>query len=112
MDAGTASLLCRYVAAQEKAAGGHPMGVETYLFPGRIVGQPLSEPSLRYITRCEGVTAPQLFATAIAEFYRAGARIPKILVRALDITLPTAIHYSEAFAPRVNDELEQRAGLR
>ena len=111
LDAETAALLRAHLSKLELASG-KALLVEDLLFPGRMAGQALKPASLRYITRKAGVTAPELYSTALAETYRSGLEFPKVLVRSLGITDFTALKYSEVFSPRLSQEIAQRAGRR
>ena len=106
-----AAVLSRYVAQRETKLN-RPMLMEDYLFPGRVPGRPLDTGTLMFHLRRVGVTAEQLYTTALANFYRNGLSKPKILVRTLGISDKTAIDYWQVFAPRVSQELAQRAGRR
>ncbi|MCR6480424.1 hypothetical protein NU688_30020 [Variovorax sp. ZS18.2.2] len=111
LDEETARILSRYLE-QLEAKCGRLLLMEEYVFPGHIEGHHFSRTSLNYVMGLQGLAAPKLFATALAEAYRAGLKIPKVLVRSLGISDQSALTYSEAFAPRVSEELAQRAGRR
>lgn len=69
-----------------------------YLFPGRNTGHALRPESVTYALRRQGLHADQLFATALISLYRAGLDLPRALIDALGIAIPTAIRYYEASA--------------
>lgn len=98
--------------AEREAQKGAPLEGQDYLFPGRAFGRSLSTHQITHILGKLGVTAEQLFSTAVANFYRNGLKSPKLLVRVLGISFETALAYWRLFAPRVTEELEQRHGRR
>jgi hypothetical protein len=111
LDDEVTALVHRWLAEREKRKGA-PLEGHDYLFPGRIFGRALTTHQVTYILSKLGVTAEQLFSTAVANFYRNGLKSPKVLVRVLGIALPTALAYWQLFAPRVTEEMEQRNGRR
>lgn len=111
LDDETARIVRRYLERLE-ADRGRLLLMEDYIFPGRIDGHHYKRTSLNYVMGLQDLAAPQLFATGLAEAYRAGLKIPKVLVRSLGISDQSALTYGEAFAPRVAEELAQRTGRR
>jgi hypothetical protein len=111
LDDETARILTRYLDRLE-ATRGRRLLVEDYIFPGRIEGHHFKPASLGHVMGLNHVSGSKLFATALAEAYRAGLKIPKVLVRSLGICDHTALTYSQSFAPRVSEEIAQRAGRR
>lgn len=80
-----------------------------YLFPGRALGSHLTEAAVTYYLKKHGLTAEQVFATAIYQAYLNGIRHPKILVQAFGISRVTAMKYLNLIDPRLRDEVEARA---
>jgi len=72
-----------------------------YLFPGRSYGSHLTESAVTYHLKKHGVTAGQLFSTAIYNAYMGGLRHPKVLVKAFGITDETAIKYLNIIDPQL-----------
>lgn len=97
-------LLRRYVHRRE-AERKMPLADEEFLFPGLLPGRAFSPAGLLYVLKMQGVTANQLYTTALASFFRAGLQRPKVPVRTLGISDLTAIKYWQAFCPRINDEM-------
>ncbi|VTU41906.1 hypothetical protein H6P1_00781 (plasmid) [Variovorax sp. PBL-H6] len=106
LDARTSVLLTRYLATLE-ARRGQPLKDNDLLFESAVPGRALSDAGLRYVLLGQGVTARQLYTTALASFFRAGLATPKVLVRTLGISNQTAVKYWAAFAPRIRDEVAQ-----
>lgn len=79
-----------------------------FLFPGRVARSHLSPISVGNTLKKIGVTARQLFATAMSNAYQNGLRHPKVLVNALGVTLQTAMKYLYDFDPRLADEVSQK----
>lgn len=77
-----------------------------YLFPGRRFGEPITTAGVTYWLRKAGVTAEQLYATAIYNAYRNGVRLPKVLMNGFGLTKNTAIKYLNMIDPRLMDEVE------
>lgn len=111
LDETVAAILRRYLATLE-AKRGSLLLMEDYIFPGKMPARPLDAGSVTYMLGKLGITAEQLFTTAIANCYRNGLTRPKVLVRTLGISTMTAISYWKVFAPRASEELAQRAGRR
>lgn len=111
LDVRVCALVSRYLANLETSRG-RPLQMEEYLFPGRLPGQPLSQPAIWEMLHQLGLSAAQLFSTSLVNYCRHGLAHPKVLVRLLGIALPSAMLYWQAFMPRVSEELEQRAGRR
>lgn len=109
LDEAVASVCRRYLVQLERSRG-TVLAVEDWAFPGRIHGRALTPDSVRYFLEQLGVTAEQLFSTAIVNFYRNGLTKPKVLVRILGISLPTALRYWQFFAPMVAEEVAYHAG--
>ncbi|WP_162571064.1 MULTISPECIES: hypothetical protein [unclassified Variovorax] len=101
-----ARMLLDYLAAIEEARGEF-LAPDDYLFPGQLPGRPFTPEGLRYILNQEGVSAHELFTTAMASLFRGRLTHPKVIARALGISIPTVIRYWEAFSPRVSDEMTQ-----
>jgi hypothetical protein len=80
-----------------------------YLFPGRRYGEHITTAGVTYWLRKAGVTAEQLYSSAIYNAYRNGARLPKVLVNAFGITTATAIKYLSLIDPRLVDEVGSEA---
>ena len=76
-----------------------------YLFPGRRYGEHITTAAVTYWLRKAGVTAEQLYSSAIYNAYRNGARLPKVLMNAFGITKTTAIKYLNLIDPRLVDEV-------
>jgi hypothetical protein len=77
-----------------------------YLFPGRRYGEHITTAGVTYWLRKAGVTAEQLYSSAIYNAYRNGARLPKVLMNAFGITKATAVKYLNLIDPRLVDEVE------
>lgn len=80
-----------------------------FLFPGRRYGEHITTSAVTYWLRKAGVTAEQLYSSAIYNAYRNGARLPKVLMNAFGITKTTAIKYLNLIDPRLVDEVEGEA---
>jgi hypothetical protein len=106
-----ASLLAEHLADRERTLG-RTLEDDEFIFPGRLPDRSYSETALFYRLGKHDVTARQLYATAVASFFSAGLESPKVLVKALGISDQTAIEYRRTVAPRVVEEMEQRAGRR
>lgn len=109
LDEAVADIFVRYLGQLEQAQG-RALAMEDWLFPGRTRGRALTTHAITYGLSQHGVKAEQLFSTAIVNFYRNGLTKPKVLVRALGISLPTALDYWQLFAPQVAEEVAYRAG--
>ncbi|KON48550.1 hypothetical protein AL013_02690 [Mariprofundus ferrooxydans] len=79
-----------------------------WLFPGRKYGCHISTAAVSCMIKEFGVTADQMYATAIFNFYQSGMRHPKVLVRAFGISVVTAIKYLKMINPRMFEEAESR----
>jgi len=79
-----------------------------YLFPGSMKGSHLSNVTACGYLKKYDVTAKQLFATCILNSYLSGIRQPKVLVKALGISLKSAMKYYNAFDPRLVDEINSK----
>jgi len=77
-----------------------------WLFPGRKYGCHITASAITYMVKEFGVTADQMYSTAIFNAYQTGMRHPKVLVRAFGITNATAIKYLQLIDPRMYDEAE------
>lgn len=77
-----------------------------WLFPGRKYGCHITTAAISEMIKQFGVSADQMFATAIFNAYQTGMRYPNVLVRALGITNATAIKYLQLIDPRMFDEAE------
>ncbi len=80
-----------------------------FLFPGRRYGEHITTSAVTYWLRKAGVTAEQLYSSAIYNAYHNGARLPKVLMNAFGITKNTAIKYLNLIDPRLVDEVESEA---
>lgn len=83
-----------------------------YLFPGRRYGEHITTAGVTYWLRKAGVTAEQLYASAIYNAYRNGVRLPKVLMNAFGLTKKTAIKYLNLIDPRLVDEVESEERAR
>lgn len=83
--------------------------LESPLFPGRRYGEHVTTSAVTYWRRKAGVTAEQLYSSAIYNAYRNGARLPKVLMSAFGITKNTAIKYLCLVDARLVDEVESEA---
>ena len=79
-----------------------------YLFPGRTYGGHLTEAAVSYYLKKQGVSAAQLFSTAIYNAYMGGLRHPKVLVKAFGITDATAIKYLNIIDPQLVQEVNTK----
>jgi len=77
-----------------------------WLFPGRKFGCHITTAAITCMIKEFGVTADQMYATAIFNAYQTGMRQAKVLVRAFGITDATAIKYLKLIDPRMFDEAE------
>lgn len=111
LDSAIAERLVRHVQKVETERQA-PLGAEDYVFPGQMPGRPFTEAGVQYVLKVQGVQAKQLYTTALASFFRAGLRSPKVLVRTLGISDMTAVKYWEAFCPRINDEMRYLPGAK
>jgi hypothetical protein len=111
LDADIAGMLRDHLTELE-AKRETPLLDEDYVFPGRLPSRHFGTAALQHILGREGVTARQLYTTALADFYRAGLRSPKTLVTTLGIADNTAIIYWQHFSPRLVDEMKYLAGRR
>ncbi len=79
-----------------------------YLFPGRTYGWHLTESAVTSYLNKHGVSASQLFSTALYNAYMGGLRHPKVLVKAFGITDETAIKYLNIIDPQLVHEVNQK----
>lgn len=77
-----------------------------WLFPGRRAGLHLSPEAVTSMLKHYGVTAKRLFATSIHSYFAGGVRHPKVLVRALGITVECAQSYFDLTNTRPKVEAE------
>lgn len=103
------ALMDRYLAGRKTLAAMEDDWENEFLFPGRSVGAHLTQAAVIHYLRKYGVSAEQLFATAIYQAYLNGVRHPKVLVRAFGITSTTAVKYLNLIDPRLRDEIEARS---
>ncbi len=101
LDRRLGDLLDRYLARRRELATMEDDEHNEYLFPGRSYGSHLTEAALTYHLKKHGVTASQLFSTAIYNAYMGGLRHPKVLVKAFGITDETAIKYLNLIDPHL-----------
>lgn len=99
-----ANLFRRYLETREQGRQA-ALAPDEYLFTGNAPGRHFGGAGLQHVLVQEGVTARQLYTTALSNFFRAQLRSPKVLVRTLGITDQTAVKYWQAFCPRINDEM-------
>lgn len=93
----------RYVAWRMQT--GERASNNRFLFPGRQHGAHMSEATVYYILQKRGVTARQLFATAMMQTFANGVRHPASLVRAYGISTTAAIKYFETTSTRLRNEM-------
>ena len=101
LDRRLGDLLDRYLARRRELATMEDDERNEHLFPGRSYGSHLTEAALTYHLKKHGVTAGQLFSTAIYNAYMGGLRHPKVLVKAFGITDVTAIKYLNLIDPQL-----------
>lgn len=77
-----------------------------WLFPGKKFGTHISQAAITSMLKEYGISADQMFTTAIYNAYQTGMRHPKVLVRAFGITSATAVKYLKIIDPRLYDEAE------
>jgi site-specific recombinase XerD len=108
LDSRISTTLDRYLGQRRALAALETSDENPYLFPGRQFGGHLNASSVSLWLKNAGVRAEQLFATAIFTAYQNGLRLPKVLVRAFGITVPTAIKYLNMLDPRLVMEIERK----
>lgn len=101
LDRRIGDLLDRYLAKRRAMATMENDENNDYLFPGRSYGKHLTEAAITYHLKKHGVTAGQLFSTAIYNAYMGGLGNPKVLVKAFGITSETAIKYLNLIDPQL-----------
>ncbi|MBL8508852.1 MAG: hypothetical protein JNM11_10295 [Chitinimonas sp.] len=105
-----AALLKRYLVYREQELFDQQALSNDYLFPGRSGWSHFTSAGVTYQLNKHGVSAGQLFATAIYKAYQAGLRHPKVLVKAFGITVTTAVKYLNLLDPRLVAEVEAKLG--
>ena len=108
LDARISVIMERYLNQRRTLAALDHADDNPYLFPGRQFGNHLNATTVSIWLKMAGVRAEQLFATAIYTAYQNGLRLPKVLVRAFGITVPTAIKYLNMLDPRLVMEIERK----
>lgn len=106
LDMRISEVLSRYLLSRDEllAIRGEPEN--NWLFPGRKYHCHVTTASITELIHSFGVSADQMFATAIFNAYQTGMRTPKVLVNAFGITSATAIKYLKLIDPRMFDEVE------
>jgi len=108
LDPNVSALMRRWLEVRRAITVFDDVDQNPYLFPGRRVGEHITPSGVTYWLRKAGVTAEQLYSTAIFNAYRNGVRLPKVLMNAFGITKTTAIKYMSLIDPRLVDEVEAR----
>ena len=109
VDPRVSALVDRYLEQRAAlSAMDNPEG-NPFLFTGRGFGSHLTPAAVTYMLGKHGVTAEQLFATAIYNAYRSGLKHPKVLVKAFGITTETAVKYMQKIDPQLILEVEKKA---
>lgn len=98
-------MLGRYLEQRRVLATMEDAESNEYLFTGRSYGSHLSEAAVTYYLKKHGISARQLFSTAIYNAYMGGLRHPKVLVKAFGITDVTAIKYLNLIDPQLIHEV-------
>ena len=109
LDPNVSAVLRRWLELRKVAMPLDDAQTNPFLFPGRRYGEHITTTGVTYWLRKAGVTAEQLYSSAIYNAYRNGARLPKVLMNAFGITKTTAIKYLSLIDPRLVDEVESRA---
>ena len=101
LDRRLGDLLDRYLEMRRALATMEDDENNDYLFPGQAYGSHITEAGVTYHLKKHGVTAAQLFSTAIFNAYMGGLKHPKVLVKAFGITDETAIKYLNLIDPQL-----------
>lgn len=78
-----------------------------YLFPGSAAGSHLRYDPAQDFYESLGITANQVYATALIRLYQGGVTQPKVLMDGLGISAPTAMKYYERANVRIMEELRE-----
>jgi site-specific recombinase XerD len=109
LDPNVSAVLRRWLDLRKAIMPLDDVQTNPYLFPGRRYGEHITTAAVTYWLRKAGVTAEQLYSSAIYNAYRNGARMPKVLMNAFGITKTTAIKYLSLIDPRLTDEVGSEA---
>ena len=109
LDPNVSAVLCRWLEQRKTLMLFDNADQNPYLFPGRRFGEHITTAGVTYWLRKAGVTAEQLYSSAIYNAYRNGARLPKVLMNAFGLTKTTAIKYLNLIDPRLADEVGSEA---
>jgi hypothetical protein len=101
------ALFMAYLEARRSLSPIEDVADNDYLFPGRLATGHLSEQAVFHFLKQYDVDARQVFATAVHQFCLNGIQHPKVLVKALGISMPTAMKYMELVTPRQIAEIER-----
>lgn len=105
------AMLARYMKERRPESIVEDASENDYVFPGRLATDHLSEAAITHHLKKHGVNARQLFSSAVHQFCLRGHRQPKVLVRGLGISMPTALKYMGLVQPRLSAELEADRAL-
>ena len=108
LDRRLGEMLGRYLEQRRALATMEDAENNEYLFAGRTYGGHLTEAAVTYYLNKHGVSAGQLFSTAIYNAYMGGLRHPKVLVNAFGISVETAIKYLNIIDPQLVQEINQK----
>jgi hypothetical protein len=108
LDRRLGNLLDRYLERRRALATMEDDEHNDYLFPGQSYGSHLTEAAITYRLKKHGVTAAQLFSSAIYNAYMGGLKHPKVLVKAFGITDETAIKYLNLIDPQLIHTVNSR----
>ena len=111
LDARISALLERYLNLRQTLATLDDADENPYLFPGRHLGRHIGANAVTHWLKKADVSADQLFATSIYNAYQNGLRLPKVLVRAFGISIPTAMKYLNMLDPRLVMEIERKSPI-
>lgn len=106
LDQDISDLLSKYIENRKTLSVMEGEWENDFLFTGRKRGEHLSEATVTYYLKKNGVTAEKLFASAILYAYQGGITQPKILVKAFGISDATALKYLNMINPRLREEAE------
>ena len=104
-----AGLLRRYLEVRVAVAKVENARENIFLFPGRLPGFHLAEPTVHKYLRAYGVTCSELYTTAILNCYLNGVDHPNVLVKSLGLCRETALRYFVLLEPEIADEIAEVA---
>lgn len=110
IDRATGTLIGRYLAVRRTVNTFDDPATNPYLFPGQKFGCHMSVNGAWHHLARYGVTARQLFSTAVSEFSRRGLNNPKVLTIGLGVSGATGENYRKLSNPQFAKNLRRMEG--